>query len=375
MKPKVNINILTWNGEKYLKSCLDSALAQDYSNFSILIIDNASKDSTGRIIRDYLHGTKKSTEHTRKITYIKNKENIGFAAGHNQGIRMTNGKYVMLLNQDAILAPNFLTEAIKILEKDKKIAAIQSKVLKYDFETKKPKDIFDTTGLLMLKNRRIINRGQGEKDKGQFDAQEEIFGVDGAVPIYRREALEDTALPVFNLKDFLLYLRTLTEELQFSIFKNNSNLSNPKFEFLDENFFCYKEDVDLAWRLRLYGWKTIYAPSVLAYHERGAGESASRKAINIIKERKKISLFAKTISFKNQRLMQVKNELVSLYLKHLPWILWKEIRAWGYVILFEPRILKVLPQMFRQMLKAFKQRKIIMEKKKVRTKEMEKWFA
>ena len=130
----------------------------------------------------------------------------------------------------------------------------------------------------------------------------------------------------------------------------------------------------MAWRLRLYGWKAIYAPSVIAYHERGAGESASRKALDILKERKKISLFAKTISFKNQRLMQIKNEFICLYLKHLPWILWKEIRAWGYIILFEPRILKVLPLMFGQISKAQKQRKIIMKKKRVRAGKIKKWF-
>ncbi len=351
MLPKVNINILTWNGEKYLKPCLDSALAQDYLNFEILIIDNNSQDGTIRIIKNYLRQDSKF----KKITFIQNKKNVGFAVGHNQGIKITDGEFVMLLNQDAILTPNFLTKAIKILEKDKDIAALQPKVLKYDFKKNKPRNIFDTTGFLMFKNRRIINRGQGEKDKGQYNKQEQIFGVDGAVPVYRRKALEDVKLPTFSQKP-------------------EARSQKPKDEYFDSSFFCYKEDVDLAWRLRLYGWKAIYAPSVIAYHERGAGESASRKALDILKERKKISLFAKTISFKNQRLMQIKNEFICLYLKHLPWILWKEIRAWGYIILFEPRILKVLPLMFGQISKAQKQRKIIMKKKRVRAGKIKKWF-
>ena len=184
----------------------------------------------------------------------------------------------MLLNQDAILTPNFLKEAIKILEKDKRIGALQPKVLKYDFQEKKPKNIFDTTGLLMLKNRRIINRGQGQKDKDQFNKQEEIFGADGAVPIYRRKTLENIKLPI--CADPRSYPH-----------------QSVSYEYFDESFFAYKEDVDLAWRMRLYGWKIIYAPNVLAYHERGAGESASRKALDILKERRSISLFAKTISF------------------------------------------------------------------------------
>ena len=149
MLPKVNINILTWNGEKYLKPCLDSALAQDYLNFEILIIDNNSQDGTIRIIKNYLRQDSKF----KKITFIQNKKNVGFAVGHNQGIKITDGEFVMLLNQDAILTPNFLTKAIKILEKDKDIAALQPKVLKYDFKKNKPRNIFDTTGFLMFKNR------------------------------------------------------------------------------------------------------------------------------------------------------------------------------------------------------------------------------
>lgn len=345
MEPKVNINILTWNAEKYLKSCLDAALKQDYSNYEILIIDNGSLDKTKKIIQKYLNQDK-----ANKISFVENKENIGFAAGHNQGIQLTNGDYILLLNQDAILAPSFLRQAVSILEKDQKIASLQPKVLKYDFERNVPKNIFDTSGLLMLKNRRIINRGQGQTDRGQFDVQEEIFGADGAVPVYRREALEDVKLPKFK------------------------KALNQKTEILDESFFAYKEDVDLAWRLRLYGWKSVYAPSVVAYHERGAGESASKKSLEIIRERKKISLFAKTISFKNQRLMQIKNELLSLYFKHFPRIFWKEVRAWSYIILFEPKILKIIPKLIKQIPKAIKQRRIIMNKKKISVQEIARWF-
>ena len=354
MLPKVNINILTWNGERYLKPCLDSALSQDYPNFEILIIDNASSDKTVKIIKDYFDSEKRKakSEKYRKINFIQNKENVGFAAGHNQGIKLTDGEYVMLLNQDAILSPNFLSEAVKVLEKDKKIAALQPKVLKYDFKSNQPKNIFDTTGLLILKNRRILNRGQGQKDEGQFDQQEEIFGADGAVPVYRRSALEDTRLP-----------RSPKSEVRSS-----------KYEVFDESFFAYKEDVDLAWRLRLYGWKAIYAPSVLAYHERGAGESASKKSLEILRERKGISLFAKKISFKNQRLMQIKNEILSSYIKDFPSVFWKEIRSWGYVILFEPKILKCVPDLLKQIPKAFRQRKIIMRNRRVGVKEMRRWL-
>jgi len=364
MSSKVNINILTWNAEKYLRQCLDSVLAQDYQNFEILIIDNNSQDKTGEIISDYLKSLKLKTQSSKpiEINFIQNKENVGFAKGHNQGIKETDGEYVMLLNQDAILAPNFLTEAIKVLEKDKTIGVVQPKVLRYDFGKNQPKDIFDTTGLLTLRNRRIINRGQGEKDEGQYNIEDEVFGADGAVPIYRRRALENTKLPI-----------SVNQRLPASKAGRDQRIS-ALWEYFDQSFFAYKEDVDLAWRMKLYRWKTIYASQVVAYHERGAGDSASTSGIDIVRERRKISLFAKTLSWKNQRLMQIKNEIPSLFLKHLPWILWKEIRAWGYVILFEPKILKCLPDLFRQIPKALRQRRIIMRNKKVGAREMKRWF-
>ena len=189
----------------------------------------------------------------------------------------------------------------------------------------------DTTGLIAFKNRRFINRGQGEEDKNQYQASE-IFGVDGAAPLYRRAALEDTKI-------------------------NN--------EYFDEDFYMYKEDVDLAWRMRLFAWKAIYEPKAVGYHLRGAGDSAVQKPAEIIKQRKKISQFAKFYSFKNQRLMQIKNELPSLFFRDIFSILIKEIGAWLYVIFFEKYTWKAIKSLIKQIPNAIKKRKIIMKNKRV----------
>ena len=137
----------------------------------------------------------------------------------------------------------------------------------------------------------------------------------------------------------------------------------------------YKEDVDLAWRLRLYGWKTIYQPKAIAYHGRGAGDSAAKKFSEIIKERKKISQFAKFYSFKNQRLTQIKNEIPILLLQHFPQFIFKEIGSWIYVILFERYTVRAIKELVYQAPKAFRKRKIIMKRKKIKSKEMRKWFV
>ncbi len=329
--PLVSINLLIFNGKKYIKSCLSSVLAQTYPNIEILVIDNASSDNSAKIVKSL---------RSPKIKLIENKRNFGFAGAHNQGIEKTKGKYILCLNQDVILDKNFVARAVQILKKNSKIAALQGKLLRLD-KNIKPTNVIDSTGLLMLRNRRIISRGQGKVDRGEYNKQEEIFGGDGAAPVYRRKALKDVAIDG---------------------------------EIFDEDFFAYKEDVDLAWRLRLYGWEAWYCPEARAWHARTSGESAAQTYLEIVKERRKISKFSKYVSFKNQRLMQIKNELCWLFIKHLLWILPKEIGSWFYVLLFERYTWKAIEDLLRQLPGAFKKRKIIMARRRVGTKKMKKWF-
>lgn len=348
--PLVSINLLTYNGEKYIKPCLDSALAQNYPNIEVLILDNASSDNTLGKIKEYLNQNK-------NFKFSISEKNIGFARGHNLLIKESGGEFVLCLNQDVVLDKDFIKNAIEVFEKDEKIGAVQGKLLRLVDEEKS--DIVDTTGLLMLKNRRIINRGQGQRDTGQFNRQEEIFGADGAAPIYRRFVLEDIKLP-------------LSRRI---CVKFASNSRQNSYEYFDEDFFCYKEDVDLAWRTRLYGWGAVYQPKSVAWHARGSGDSAAFNPLAIIKERKKLSRISKFYSFKNQRLMQIKNELPLLFVKHFPRVIIKELAAWSYVLLFESYTLKTIKSLIKEIPGAFKKRKIIMKNKRITRKEMAKWFV
>lgn len=328
--PLFSINLLTYNGEKYIEDCLDSVLSQTYPYIEILVIDNASTDQTVGCLERF--------SKRENLRIIFNRKNIGFAAGHNQAIKESRGKFILCLNQDVVLDKDFIAKAVAVFQKDDKIAAVQGKLLRVrPLES----NIIDTTGLVMLKNRRIINRGQGQIDQGQFEKKEEVFGADGAGPVYRREALEDVQI---------------------------------NGQYFDEDFFCYKEDVDLAWRMRLYGWKIIYQPKAIAWHARTAGDSAAKNYFAIVKERLKISKFAKYLAFRNQRLMQLKNEQVWLLLKHLPWFLPKEIASWFYVLFFEKYTCSAIKDLFKKMPRAWQKRKIIMTKKRVEARKIEKWF-
>jgi len=339
--PLVSINLLTFNGKKYVADCLKSVFNQTYPNLEILVVDNGSTDRT----TDYL----KKLPRRPNLKTIFNKKNVGFSVGHNQGIRESKGKYILCLNQDIVLDPNFIQKAVELLKRDEKISAVQGKLFRWQIgmpaseesEGYQVSRILDTTGLAFLKNRRIINQEQGQLDEGQSEKIKEIFGADGAAPVYRRKALEDIVL---------------------------------NGEYFDEDFFAYKEDVDLAWRLRLYGWKTVYQPKSIAWHDRTAGDNATRNYFIVIKERLKISKFGKYLAFKNGRLMQIKNEQIGAFLRHLPWLLPKEVASWIYVLLFEKYTWKAIKDLIKQTPLALRKRKIIMANKRVSSREMASWF-
>ncbi len=349
-RPLISVSLLLWHSKKYVKNCLESLFAQTYGNFELLVANNNEPGYEDNGLEEYREFVKK-TSPQQKIEFFDNGGNIGFAAGHNKNTARAGGEYVFWLNHDVILAPDFLENALKVLKKNPQAYGVQARCLRLKPSEQgwKKTEMLDTTGLLMLKNRRIIGRGQGQPADGSYLREEEIFGVDGAVPVFCREALEDVKLCL-----------------------------NRHCEYMDEDFLAYKEDVDLAWRFKLFGWKAIYSPDVVAWHARGSGDSAQKNYIGIVKERLKINDFSKKLSFRNQRLMQIKNETWPLLLLHLPRFLAKEILAWGYFLIFEWRNREAVKGIVKLMPKMWKKRRIIQRKRKERgigLREMKKWFA
>jgi GT2 family glycosyltransferase len=335
----MSVNLLTQNGRKFVRNCLDAIFLQGYRPLEILIMDNDSTDGTGEFIE----------QHYPSVRLIKNKKNIGFGAGYNELIKQSRGEFVLCINQDTVLDKKIIENAVRVFLQDPKIGAIQTKV----FQLKEINGVFqkskliDTTGLLISKSRQVVNRGQGEEDQGQFNQKEEIFGADGAIAFFRRAALEDVKLP-------------------------NQNVSN-SYEYFDEDFFAYKEDIDLTWRLRLAGWKTRYVPQCIGWHARTfRGENLS--PWKFVQQRRYISLPLKHLSFKNHRLTLIKNEIPWLFFKHLPWIIPREVGNWIYVLGFEKGRWKAIKGLFQQIPSALKKRKIIMANRKIDTREMNKWF-
>jgi len=339
----VSIVIVTWNSIFYIRECLESVISQTFKDFSITVIDNRSSDGTVEFLR----------ENYPTVHILQNFKNLGFSKANNQGIKLSNAEYVLVMNPDVVLEKNFLHRMVAFANEHKGGGSFTGRVFRITEKNTENYEgvahfcdldratILDTTGIVMKKNRTSENRGEGLINSDNFDKAVEIFGVSGCCALYRKEALNDV-----RIRD----------------------------EYFDESFFAYKEDVDLAWRLRLYGWESWYAPNAYAYHHRSFRATQEKGIMKKMTSRKKISKFVRILSTKNQHLLLVKNDYFSNFFKHIIPIAINEIKLLLAIIVAEPFLVRAVKEFFSELRPTYSKRKIIMSHAKISAKEIRKWF-
>src|SRR6476620_3084959 len=222
----VSVTIVTYNSGRFIKRCLESVLAQRYPSREIIVIDNNSQDGTVDILEQF----------EDRCTVIYNSENIGFAAAQNQAIALSSGDWVLTLNPDVLLLPDFIRGLVDAGQIDPKIGTVCGKLLTMTAAFDIPaKPVVDSTGIYFNPMLRHLDRGSQEVDNGHYLKHEYVCGATAAAALYRREMIENIALDG---------------------------------EFFDSDFFVYREDADVAWRAQLMGWKCIYSPLARGYHVR-----------------------------------------------------------------------------------------------------------
>ncbi len=224
---RVSVIIPNRNGQQHLERCLSSVVAQDGVDFEVVVVDDASTDDSVALIR----------EKFPQVRVLENAENRGFAAVNNQAIRATGGEYVATLNNDTQVEPGWLREMVGVADGDPRVGMCAPLILL----DRQPAAV-DSAGLEVDWAGIAWQRARGEPDPGDGEPVE-VFGPSAAAALYRRAMLEQIGL-------------------------------------FDESFFAYYEDVDLAWRARLAGWKCMYVPSARVRHVHSAsfGAQPGRKA-------------------------------------------------------------------------------------------------
>ena len=222
----LTVVIPNWNGAHHLPVCLDALRRQTYPRVEVILVDNASSDGS----RDLL------AQAYPEVRLLALSENRGFAGACNAGILASKGDLVALLNNDTEADPRWAAVVVDTFARHPEAGLVASKMLLFD-----RRDTFHTAGDFYRLDGIPGNRGVWQRDAGQFDREEYVFSACGGSAAYRRSMLDQIGL-------------------------------------LDEDFYFSCEDVDLAWRAQLAGWKCIYAPTAVVYHKlkaTGGGPTAS----------------------------------------------------------------------------------------------------
>ncbi len=216
--PLVSVIVINWNGKRYLPTCLEALRAQTYPRLEVLVADNASTDGSQALVQAQYPW----------VRLVALPENRGFTGGNNAGIAASTGAIVILLNNDTEVAPDWVAEVAAAFERHPEAGLVASKMLLFD-----RRDTFHTAGDLYRVDGLPGNRGVWQQDKGQYDREEYVFGACGGSLAVRRTVLDTIGA-------------------------------------LDDDFFFSAEDVDFAWRAQLAGFRCVYAPRAVVYHQLAA---------------------------------------------------------------------------------------------------------
>jgi GT2 family glycosyltransferase len=233
----VDAFVVVRNHARTLRSTLTSLAAQTAPPGRIVVIDNASTDGSVGVVEDLAR--------TLPLELHRYQQNRGFAAAANDAIRRTRGEWVLALNPDCRLAPDYLSQLLAATSGHERVGAATGMLLRGVGDSLLPTERVDSTGMMVTASGRHLDRFAGQRVQLRFRRPGWVFGASAAAALYRREALEDVAYPAG--------------------------------EVFDEGFFAYREDADLAWRLQRRAWRCLYWPSAQAWHERGLKPEHQRR--------------------------------------------------------------------------------------------------
>lgn len=226
--PKVSIIILNRDGKEFIIPCLKSVLKTEYPNFEVIVVDNGSKDGSPQIIE-------KKFGRQKNFKLIKSPINLGFAGGNNRGGESASGVYLMFLNNDTKVRKEWLKSLIKAAESYPRFGAGSPKQLSLV-----KKERIDALGGTLDRFGWSKKEGYKEKDQGQYDQMKEVFYAQGSCLLVKKNLFE-------------------------------------KVGRFDEDYVIYYEEVDLCWRIRLFGYKVLFIPQSVIYHFGGGWQKKQPK--------------------------------------------------------------------------------------------------
>lgn len=220
--PRVSIVILNWNGLEDTIECLESLKKIAYPNYEVIVVDNGSRGNDAQVLEekfgDYIH-------------LIRNVKNYGYTGGNNIGIkhalRNSSPDCFLILNNDTVVAPDFLGQMTEVALSDASIGIVGPKICYYHF----PDRIQSAGAMINMKTSRNTLIGIEQVDSGQYDRQQEVDYVSGCCLLVKKDLIQKVGL-------------------------------------FDESYFCYWDETDYCVRARKVGYKIVYAPRARIWHKK-----------------------------------------------------------------------------------------------------------
>jgi len=393
VSPAVLVSLVTWNAARELPPCLESLRRQTWRDFEVRVWDNASSDGTRTVLE-------RCGEMFADV--VLSPVNLGYSAAHNRLLACSATEFALFLNPDTVLAPDFLARAVEALRRHPECGSLSPRLRRLVYEVARgvgpaglgadsggPGDrevapgkaerdgaegrsietgqlekgragsespetgpfeqgqaeslscggasvrltgLLDSTGIVWARNQRHFDRGGGQPDRGQFGRAEYVFGVTGAAAFYRRACLDDVAAGG---------------------------------EVLDEDFFAYREDVDLAWRAAWRGWRCLYAPEVQAWHARKVLPAGRRRYPAAVNRH----------SVRNRFLLRLKNMPLATWARFCLPITARDLGILLYLPFGEPSSLPALAEVVQLLPRFLGKRRRVLGTAKVPRRQLERWFT
>lgn len=322
----VSLILLNWNGQRFLEKSLLSLREQTFRDFEVVLVDNGSTDGSITFLKEKF-GDWLAAEENPRLRLIELPRNTGFSGGNLAGLEACDPstRYIATLNNDTEADPAWLKTLVEALEKEGRWGAACGPML---FASEKNQAVprIAAAGIEVRRNGLALDRKLGEPWQPD-DPPAEVFGPCAGAALYRRSALAQVG-------------------------------------FFDSAFFAYLEDADLAWRLRLAGWPSLYLAQAPVWHEySGTGGQGSP--------------FKNFQLGRNRPWVILKNWPTKLLLRHFFSIAGYDLAASLYTLFkgdFQPTRGRLCALAPRHLKRLWRQRREIQRRRKIQPDELEKWL-
>ncbi len=321
----VAVCIVTHDSAADLPGCLESVAAQSHRPLEIVVVDCASRDGSAETARAHAPAG-------IPFQAIELGENLGFAGGMNAAFARTRAPFVLTLNADARPEPDYVARLVRRARAhpDLRVGVVTGRLVR-PAAAGEPR-LLDACGMRLTRTWRHLDRGSGEVDRGQWSAPERVFGATGAASLFRREALDDSAVDG---------------------------------EIFDPRFHTFREDAELCFRLRERGWEVLYEPAAVAEHRR----------FSLPERRSDMPAEVNRRSLQNRYLLRIYHQTAGNFVRTLLPALARDLAALGWVLLRERSSLAAYGWLWRHRAELLRRRRAIQDRRTVPARDIDRWFS